>query len=103
MKKRILLVEDDDLLRLGLKSMVQARKEFSVESDTGSGKEAIRLFNFNRPDIVLLDLLLPDTPGLDVLRHMKKTAPQVPSSCSRPTKRTTCSSTRWNWGPTATC
>jgi DNA-binding NarL/FixJ family response regulator len=78
MKNRILLVEDDDLLRLGLKSMVQARKEFSVESDTGSGKEAIRLFNFNRPDIVLLDLLLPDTPGLDVLRHMKKTAPQVP-------------------------
>lgn len=78
MKKRILLVEDDDLLRLGLKSMVQARKDFSVEADTGSGKEAIRLFNSNRPDIVILDLLLPDTPGIDVLRHMKQAAPHVP-------------------------
>jgi DNA-binding NarL/FixJ family response regulator len=78
MKKRILLVEDDDLLRLGLRSMVQARKDLSVEADTGSGKEAIRLFNFNRPAIVLLDLLLPDTSGIDVLRHMKQAAPNVP-------------------------
>jgi DNA-binding NarL/FixJ family response regulator len=78
MKKRILLVEDDDLLRLGLRSMVQARKDLSVEADTGSGKEAIRLFNLNRPAIVLLDLLLPDTSGIDVLRHMKQAAPNVP-------------------------
>lgn len=78
MKNRILLIEDDDLLRLGLKSMVQARKEFSVEADTGSGKEAIRLFNLNRPDIVILDLLLPDISGIDVLRHMKQAAPNVP-------------------------
>lgn len=78
MKKRILLIEDDDLLRLGLKAMVQARKEYGIEADTGSGKEAIRLFKTASPDIVLLDLQLPDISGIDVLRTMKQSAPQIP-------------------------
>ncbi|GAB6110273.1 response regulator [Desulfomicrobium escambiense] len=78
MKKRILLIEDDDLLRLGLKAMVQARKEYAIEADTGSGKEAVRLFKTTSPDIVLLDLMLPDISGIDVLRTMKQTAPNVP-------------------------
>jgi DNA-binding NarL/FixJ family response regulator len=78
MKKRILLVEDDDLLRLGLKAMVQAKKEYCIEADTGSGKEAIRLFSSHQPEIVLLDLRLPDISGIEVLRHMKRAAPKTP-------------------------
>ena len=78
MKKRILLVEDDDLLRLGLKSIIQAKKEYSIEADTASGKQALRLFDANHPDIVLLDLLLPDISGIDVLRHIKRVAPKIP-------------------------
>jgi DNA-binding NarL/FixJ family response regulator len=78
MKKRVLLVEDDDLLRLGLKSMVQARKEYGIEADTGSGKNAISLFDTHHPEVVILDLLLPDVSGIDVLRHMKKSSPHTP-------------------------
>jgi DNA-binding NarL/FixJ family response regulator len=78
MKKRILLVEDDDLLRLGLKTIIETKNEYSVETDTASGKQAIRLFDSNRPDIVLLDLLLPDISGIDVLRHIKRVAPEIP-------------------------
>ena len=78
MKKRILLVEDDDLLRLGLKAMVQAKKEYCIEADTGSGKEAIRFFSLHQPEVVLLDLRLPDVSGIDVLRHMKHASPKTP-------------------------
>jgi len=78
MKKRILLVEDDDLLRLGLKAMVQAKREYCIEADTGSGKEAIRFFALHQPEVVLLDLRLPDLSGIDVLRHMKHTSPKTP-------------------------
>lgn len=78
MKKRILLVEDDDLLRLGLKSMVQAKREYSIEADTGSGKEAIRFFAQYQPEVVLLDLRLPDVSGIEVLRHMKDASPKTP-------------------------
>ena len=78
MKKRILLVEDDELLRLGLKSIIQTKKEYAIEADTASGKQAIRLFDSNHPDIVLLDLQLPDISGIEVLRHIKRIAPEIP-------------------------
>jgi len=78
MKKRILLVEDDDLLRLGLKSIIQTKKEYTIDADTASGKQALRLFDANHPDIVLLDLLLPDISGIEVLRHIKRIAPKIP-------------------------
>jgi len=78
MKSRILLVEDDNLLRLGLKSMVQAHGEYRIEADTDSGKEAIRLFETHRPDVVLLDLQLPDISGIDVLGRIKTVSPKTP-------------------------
>ncbi|MDY0227877.1 MAG: response regulator transcription factor [Desulfomicrobium apsheronum] len=78
MKKRILLIEDDDLLRLGLKSIIQTKKEYAIDADTASGKQALRLFDANHPDIVLLDLLLPDISGIEVLRHIKRIAPKIP-------------------------
>ena len=76
--KKILLVEDDLLLRKGLKTMIEMRGGFSIGADTGSGKEAVRLFETSRPDIVVLDLRLPDIPGTEVLRQMKNAAPDIP-------------------------
>ena len=78
MKKKILLVEDDLLLRKGLKTMIEMRDEYCIETDTGSGVEAIKLFETKRPDLVLLDLRLPDLPGTEVLRHLKNSAPHIP-------------------------
>ncbi|PKN42689.1 MAG: DNA-binding response regulator [Deltaproteobacteria bacterium HGW-Deltaproteobacteria-18] len=78
MKKRILLIEDDDLLRMGLRSIIQTRKEYSVEADTASGKEALRLFELHRPDLAILDLVLPDISGIEVLERMKQILPETP-------------------------
>jgi DNA-binding NarL/FixJ family response regulator len=44
MKKNILLVEDDDLLRMGLRTMIEMREEYCVQADAATGKEAIRFF-----------------------------------------------------------
>lgn len=78
MQKKILLVEDDELLRMGLKTMVEMHEDYALASDTANGAEAIRLFDQKDPDVVLLDLGLPDLSGIDVLRHMKKTKPSIP-------------------------
>jgi DNA-binding NarL/FixJ family response regulator len=78
MKTTILLVEDDDLLRMGLKTMIEMREEYCIEADTSSGKDAIRLFGRIKPDVVLLDLRLPDISGIEVLKHIKRSAPDVP-------------------------
>jgi DNA-binding NarL/FixJ family response regulator len=78
MKKKILLVEDDLLLRKGLKTMIEMRGSFSIEADTGSGKDAVSLFEAVHPDVVLLDLQLPDIPGTEVLRQLKQVSPKTP-------------------------
>ena len=78
MKKKILLVEDDLLLRKGLKTMIEMRGSFSIEADTGSGREAVRLFEAVHPDVVLLDLQLPDISGTEVLRQLKQISPKIP-------------------------
>jgi len=71
-KSKVLLVEDDNLLRLGLKSMINLRGEYVVGSDVSTGKEAIQSFNQNPSDIVLLDLRLPDMPGTEVLKRLRE-------------------------------
>lgn len=74
-KNRVLLVEDDDLLRMGLKSMINMRSEYIIEDDVATGKEAIRTFRQKRPEIVLLDLRLPDIQGTEVLKQLREIDP----------------------------
>ncbi len=76
-KKRVLLVEDDDLLRMGLKSMINMRSEYIIEDDVATGKEAIRTFRQKRPEIVLLDLRLPDIQGTETLKQMREIDPSA--------------------------
>jgi DNA-binding NarL/FixJ family response regulator len=76
-KKRVLLVEDDDLLRMGLKSMINMRGDYIIEDDVATGKEAIRTFRQKRSEIVLLDLRLPDIQGTEVLKQLREIDPTV--------------------------
>jgi DNA-binding NarL/FixJ family response regulator len=77
MQKKILLVEDDNLLRIGLKSMIDMHGEYIVESNVSTGLEALRLFMNKQSDVILLDLRLPDIPGTDVLKKIKETNPST--------------------------
>lgn len=77
MQKKILLVEDDNLLRIGLKSMIDMHGEYIVESNVSTGLEALRLFMNKHIDAILLDLRLPDIPGTDVLKKIKETNPST--------------------------
>lgn len=69
---QVLLVEDDSLLRVGLKTLIDSREEYHVYADVGTGKDAIEMFHDRRSDIVLLDLHLPDIPGTQVLKQVKE-------------------------------
>lgn len=74
-KKKILLVEDDHLLRMGLKSMIDMHGKYEVDDDVATGKDAVRSFRMKKQDIVLLDLRLPDMPGTEVLRKIREIEP----------------------------
>jgi len=67
---KILIVEDEAGLRQGLE--INLRLENYETAQAADGEEAIRLFHSERPDLVLLDLMLPKKSGFEVLDHIRK-------------------------------
>lgn len=76
MQKKILIVDDDSLVRLGLEKFVSKIGHTAVTAS--SGKKALDLIEAEEPDIVLLDLKLPDSlDGLEILEIIKNTRPEI--------------------------
>lgn len=67
---RILLVEDHKLMRVGLKSLFEEHKELEVISEAQSGKEAVENYKISHPDVVLMDLGLPDISGIEATKRI---------------------------------
>jgi DNA-binding NarL/FixJ family response regulator len=76
-KKKILLVDDHPLFRAGLKSLLVDNPSFQVVGEAGDGQEAIRLAKTLKPDLVLLDISLPDKNGIEVTRELKSLFPEI--------------------------
>ncbi len=70
---RILLVEDHKLMRVGLKSLFEEHKELEVISEAQSGKEAIENYKISHPDVVLMDIGLPDMSGIEAAKKIVET------------------------------
>ena len=71
MKTRILIVDDQRDIRELLRTFLMRRKDVSIVGEAANVKEAIMACDEKRPDIVLLDIELPDGSGFDVLHHFK--------------------------------
>ncbi len=67
---RILLVEDQKLMRVGLKSLFEGQNELEVVSEAQTGKEAIEKFRLVHPDITLMDIGLPDISGIEATKKI---------------------------------
>ena len=70
MTTKILLVEDQKLMRIGLKSLFCDYKDLEVIGEAVNGKEAIEKAKLIKPDIVLMDLGLPDISGIDAIKQI---------------------------------
>jgi two-component system response regulator NreC len=69
---RILLVDDHQILREGLRSLLESEPDLKVVAEAGRGDEAIQMAEITQPDLIVMDLGLPDMNGLEVvdaLRH----------------------------------
>ncbi|MCX7624138.1 MAG: response regulator transcription factor [Thermomicrobium sp.] len=73
---RLLIVDDHALFRDGLRSLLEARG-FTVVGEAANGREAIELARRTRPDIVLMDLTMPDVDGLTATRILATEFPDV--------------------------
>ncbi|MBL8096117.1 MAG: response regulator transcription factor [Anaerolineales bacterium] len=74
---RIILVDDHQILRDGIRALLEGEPGVSVVGECGSGAEALALCAKEPPDLVVLDLSLPDMSGLDVLRQLQETQPGI--------------------------
>jgi CheY-like chemotaxis protein len=71
-KKKIIIVEDNDLYRAALKELINAQKDLAVVAETASGGEALKLVQQVPADLILLDLRLPEKSGHDILPELSK-------------------------------
>ncbi len=69
---RVVLVDDHLLLRQGTVALLKAAPEIEIVAETGKGHEALQLAHDLQPDVVLLDIRLPDLSGIEVARSLRQ-------------------------------
>ncbi len=75
---RVLLADDHTLVRSGFRALIQELEGIDVVAEAADGREALRLVGKHRPDVVLMDIAMPELNGLDATARMKKQFPKVP-------------------------
>jgi DNA-binding NarL/FixJ family response regulator len=79
MSKRIVVVDDHDVVRQGVRLILRSRPEWSVVDEASNGNEAVQKIRSQKPDLTILDISMPEKDGLEVLRDLKAdgVAPKV--------------------------
>lgn len=76
-KRRILIVEDHALLRVGLRALLTQEPDIEIAGEADNGRDAIRLISTLAPDLVLMDLTMPGTNGIEVIAEIKRRNPDI--------------------------
>ena len=74
---RVLLADDHDLFRAGIRSLLGYVANVEVVGEAGTGREALRLIEANPPDVVLMDIWMPELNGLDTTARVAAKFPNV--------------------------
>ncbi|HUE76144.1 MAG TPA: response regulator transcription factor [Chloroflexota bacterium] len=76
-RARIMIADDHDLARAGLKSMLSGEHGLDIVGEATNGEEAVRLCRELRPDLILMDVRMPIMDGLAATREIKKISPRT--------------------------
>jgi DNA-binding NarL/FixJ family response regulator len=76
-KKTLVIIDDHPLFREGLKTIVAREHGFEVAGEAGTAREGLRLASKIRPDLILVDISLPDQSGIELTREIRHLLPET--------------------------
>lgn len=74
---RVLLVEDHTLVRAGIRSLLNSVRDIDVVGEAGNGREGLKLVRKLEPDVVLMDISMPELNGMEATARITKSHPQA--------------------------
>lgn len=74
---RVVLIEDHDLTRVGMRMALQQQGSVVVVGEAANGTKGLKLVGDHKPDVAIVDVGLPDMDGIEVTRHIKDMAPET--------------------------
>jgi len=74
---KILLADDHDLMRRGLKSLIGPRPDWSICGEAHTGSQAVALAKQHQPDVAILDISMPELNGLEAARRIRTVSPKT--------------------------
>ncbi len=74
---KVLLVDDQTIIRDGLRALLSMHADIEVAGEAGNGREAVELVRFLKPDIVLTDIRMPEMDGVEATQRIKKEFPDT--------------------------
>jgi DNA-binding NarL/FixJ family response regulator len=76
-QKRIILADDHEIVRAGLRRLLSIDKSIIILDEARNGAEAIELVKYHKPDIALLDILMPKMSGIEAAKQIRKEVPDT--------------------------
>ncbi len=73
----LLIIEDNRLLREGIKTMIENYPDFKVGTAPGNGENVLKVISFQKPDVLLIDISLPEHDNMDILTSIKAKYPEM--------------------------
>src|SRR4030065_1663780 len=74
---KLLLVDDHEVIRTGLRMLLPSRPDLVIVGEAASGLEAIEVAATCQPDVVVMDITLPDISGIETTRRLKENFPSI--------------------------
>jgi DNA-binding NarL/FixJ family response regulator len=76
-KLRILLVDDHEMLRRGIRAILTERADWEICGEASNGRQAVEMAEKLRPDVVVMDLAMPELNGLEATRQIRRILPKA--------------------------
>ena len=74
---KLLLVDDHDVVRTGLKMLLESQPDMILVGEASNGRQALELTSKTVPDVIVMDITLPDISGIEITRQIKENFPDI--------------------------